>query len=246
MAPITPNTTCPNRGHHNTVYRGKDCLGKWGRIFSLAIGLSATMLTTSGCASNNEIKWSEEVQLHDGSVVQVKRRTELSASGFPIQSRGFAKFHELCYAPMGVYWKSKPEYRITVFDIVDGKPTVKVPVQGCTTCMLQGYPAWDAVYFEWDRGAWRKVEENEKLRGLRFNLLSQSHILDDGKNDARGLITLAEKRRRDGSIYESMRVTGRTGPGLPIGECQKCKSEKVETSRTSDVLILSDMRECNW
>jgi len=220
--------------------------GKWSRVLSLSIGLVATLLGTNGCATN-EIKWTEEVQLSDGSVVQVKRRTELSESGFPLQTRGFEKLHELCYAPLNLYWKSKSPYRPWVFDFVDGKAVIKVPVTGCTECTVHAYPAADALYFEWSNASWKRVEETEKLRSLKFNLLDQSHILDDGKNDARGLITLAEKRRRDGSIYESMRATGRTGPAKP-GACERCRATwgKVQTDMTDEVQLPTERTICNW
>jgi|CXWL01.1.fsa_nt_gi hypothetical protein len=223
---------------------------------TIAMGAAICLLSITGCASN-EIKWTEEVRLHDGKIVQVKRRTELTESGFPTQNRGFHKYHELCFAPMGIYWKSKPEYRLYVFDIVDGKAYIKVPVQGCTTCMLQGYPAWDAAYFEWNNGAWKKVDENPTLRALRFNLLSATHAGGPYRNergevvpaetfDARGLIALADKERRDASIYHSMKNTGRTGPSVAPGACERCKAEKVETSMTSEVFLPSESRTCNW
>lgn len=211
----------------------------------------------AGCASN-EIKWTEEVKLHDGRVVQVKRRTELTESGFPLQQRGFHKYHELCYAPMGIHWKSKSAYNLYVFDIVNGKAYVKVPVDGCTECTLQGYPEADALYFEWHGGAWKKVDETPVLRALRFNLLSATHAGGPYRNergevvpaetfDARGLITLAEKERRDGSIYQSMKNTGRTGPGNP-GACARCKKTwgTVQTDQTPEVFLPSERRTCNW
>jgi hypothetical protein len=226
------------------------------QLAALGMAFVLGLFTLAGCASN-EIKWTEEVKLHDGRVVQVKRRTELTESGFPVQRRGFRKYHELCYASMGIYWKSKPEYAPYVFDIVNGKAYVKVPVESCTTCMLQGYPAWDAAYFEWNDGAWKKVDENATLRALRFNLLSATHASGPYRNqrgevvpaetfDARGLIALAEKERRDASIYYSMKNTGRTGPGVAPGACERCKAEKVVTTMTSEVFLPSDSRACNW
>jgi hypothetical protein len=211
---------------------------------NLLAAAALLVLGLTGCNSN-EIKWTEEVKLHDGRVIQVKRRVELTETGFPVQQRGFRKYHELCYAPMGVYWKSKPEYPPYVFDIVNGKAVIKVPVEGCTTCMLQGYPAWDAAYFEWDNGAWKKVDETPVLRGLRFNVLSDPRSGDESK-DARGLITLAEKERRDGTIYYEMKATGRSGPGVPPGACERCKAEKVETTRTPEVQLPSTTRNCDW
>ncbi len=212
--------------------------------FGCAFILSTFSLT--GCASD-EIKWTEEVRLHDGSIVQVKRRTELSESGFPTQQRGFPKYFELCYLPLNVHWKSRSEYRPTVFDIVNGKPFVKVPIRGCTECSLQAFPLSDALYFSWIGGEWTKVEEDEVLRGLPFNLLESFYASNNKSRDAQGLVSLIEKEQRDASIYSSMRATGRSGPGAP-GACEKCRKDwgTVRTDRSSEVLLPIEKRGCDW
>jgi hypothetical protein len=212
-----------------------------------ALGMACVLglFTLAGCASN-EIKWTEEVRLHDGRVVQVKRRTELTESGFPVQKRGFPKYFELCYAPLKLYWKSKPEYPPQVFDIVEGKAYIKVPVTGCSECTLQGYPLVDALYFQWSGTAWTRVEENKALAQLRFNLLEAIYATNNEQYDARGLVTLSDKERRDASIYSSMKATSRTGP-YAGGACEKCKKTwgTVKTDRSSEVL-LSFQKACGW
>ena len=202
------------------------------------------LLSLPGCASN-EIKWTEEVRLHDGTVVQVKRRVELGETGFPVQQRGMPKYFELCYPPLGAYWKSKPSYPPETFDIVEGKAYIKVPVRGCITCKLQGYPEADALYFQWDAGRWKKVEESDSLRKLRFNLLSAIYASNSDKADVRGLVTLTQKEQRDASAYGQMRLTGRTGPRDP-GICAKCKGQRAGTTENAEVLLPSEARACNW
>jgi len=198
------------------------------------------MLLLSGCSSTREIKWTEEVRLRDGTVVQVKRKTEMTKTGFPTQTRGFPLYHELCYPPLALHWKSKPEYPPYVFDILDGKAYIKIPVDACIECKLQGYPKNDALYFAWDNGAWKKVGENDALKNLRFNLLTSPK--GDG-SDPR-FIALAEKEQRDYSIYREMTATGRAGPGSGT-VCQRCGSENVRTDRTSEVFLSTERTNCN-
>ena len=203
---------------------------------------------TAGCAPT-DIKWTEEVKLHDGKVIPVKRRTQLSSSGFPSQTRGHPRYHELCYAPLGVYWKSKAVYRPEAFDIVGGKAYVRVPLRGCTSCMHHGYPQTNSIYFAWDGKQWNKVDEKQAPGALRFNLLSKTHVEDDGARDARGLVTVADKEERDSGIYSDLRRGGARSPSemVPVRDlCQKCKGIPTKTSTTADVFEASGGKSCSW
>jgi hypothetical protein len=201
----------------------------------------------AGCAPT-DIKWTEEVKLHDGNIIQVQRRTELSATGFPTQKRGLPRYHELCYAPMAVYWKSKPEYRPETFDIVKGKAYVRVPLRGCSSCMLHGYPETNSLYFVWDGKEWKRTQASGYPEPLRLNLLSASHADDDGTRDARGLVSLAEKERRDASLYYELKVTGAKSTSERPGVrdlCSKCRSVDVRTDATPEVFMPS-AKSCSW
>lgn len=113
---------------------------------------SAPML--AACAPT-EIDWSEEVKLHDGKIIVIKRHEELGRSGLPLAHRGSRKFWEFCYAPMNIHWRSKPDYFPEVFDIVDGKAYVRVSIGHCESCMLHGYP------------------ETNRIKGVSIELLSR-------------------------------------------------------------------------
>jgi hypothetical protein len=209
------------------------------------------LFAVSGVAScaPTDIKWTEEVKLHDGKIIQVKRRVELSVAGFPIQKRGQYQYHEFCYAPMGIYWKSKPEYKPEAFDIVGERAYVRVPLAGCAACMLHGFPATNSIYFVWSGKQWSKVEETQVPEQLRFNLMVSTHGDDDGSFDARGLVTLADKRKRDASVYYVMDRTKAKGlnerPQLR-DMCAKCKGIDIRTGSTAEVFIPSKGRPCSW
>lgn len=215
-------------------------------ITARALVVLAGLLGATAC-SGDDIRWTEEVRLNDGKVIQLKRRTELTSSGFPVQQRGFPAYHEFCYAPMGVYWKSKPSYTPETFDIVDGKAYAKVSLgHDCTRCMLHGYPETDALYFVWVDRVWKKIDHSVFPAQLRFNLL----MSPKGRNaseDARGLVSLAEKESREPSIYYSLKVTGARGLNeLPDtkGACNKCKAIKITTDMTPEVFIPTNHHGC--
>lgn len=121
-----------------------------------AIAILDKLLNESGTTA---LLWDEEVTLHDGSVIVIKRREVKSSGGFPINtmnSRGITRSYEFCYPAMGLYWKSKGKYQPEILGIVNGKAYVKVPIYGEELCMLHDYPATNALYFVWENNAWKK------------------------------------------------------------------------------------------
>ena len=125
-------------------------------IFMLVVSLSA-------CAGN-DIRWTEEVKLSDGKIIQLQRHVELTESGFPVQGRGFNKFFEICYPPMNIHWKSKGGYQPDIFDIVDGKAYMHVPISDCFQCKLNDFPETDALYFRWESGSGNRSSTKSFLR----------------------------------------------------------------------------------
>lgn len=213
----------------------------------------ATAISLLGCAGNaitapTKIKWTEEVQLNDGTVIQLKRVEELGSSGFPVQKRGFLKFHEFCYPPMNIYWKTKPEYQPETFEIVDGKAYAKVTLGGCFACRDHGYPETNAIYFVWAANSWKQIDYADYPTGLRLNLLLGSHHDDDGARDARGLVTLAYKEKRDFGPLSSMKARGVTGLNeLPEykNECLRCKSIQLDGRPPSaEIFLPSTRKDC--
>lgn len=218
-------------------------------LYHLCRGLIASFLLLpilGGCAPT-ELDWSEQVKLHDGRIIVVKRHEELGFSGFPLNKRGRRKFWEFCYAPMGIQWKSKPEYFPEVFDIVNGEAYVKVSLGGCETCMLQGNPETGALYFLWENNAWKKIAFKDFPSGLRYNMLNVTHLDDDGSGDARGLVTIAQKEERDSNIYYFMRINPEImGLNETVSRsdlCRKC-NYRIETNSTADVFLPLSSKDC--
>lgn len=157
--------------------------------------------------------WDEEVKLHDGRVIVIKRREVNSGGGFPVSGmnpRGITRSYEFCYPKMGLYWKSRggPRYQPEILDIVDGKAYVMVPISGSETCMFHDYPATNAIYFVWEGGVWKKISYEQFPKEIRRTNLLQNPWKKKPEDDARGLVTIAQKEEKfDRGIYGAMRRT---------------------------------------
>lgn len=229
------------------------------RMLHLLVVCAALMLPLLGECAPTVLDWSEEVKLHDGRIIVIKRHDEIGASGFPLSHRGPRKYWQFCYAPMGIQWKSKPGYFPETFDIVDGKAYVRVTISSCEQCMLHGYPDTSALYFVWEGNAWKKIEYKEFPPGLRVNMLNGTHYDDDGSRDVRGVVTIAQKEHLDAEIYWIMRkkpeIVGLNdwvtypGPNKPPryarDACKECRSVHVQTTNTAEIFLPASRKDCN-
>jgi len=213
------------------------------RIATVLLGFC--MLPSCG---GEEIKWTEDVQLRDGKVIQLKRRTELSGSGFPVSQRGFHQYHELCYAPLNVYWKSKPEYPPEVFELDGGRAYVKVTLLSFDICGLHGYPKDDALYFVRSGAEWQRIDASQFPRGARFNLL-QNPTGQTAAQDARGAVGQAEKEKRDGGLYYTLKLASASSLNeIPPykGICTKYPVDKsVKPPPTTTIFLGSQSKRCD-
>lgn len=195
------------------------------------------------------IDWNEEVKLHDGTIIVIKRHEELGVSGLPLAHRGARKFWEFCYAPMSIHWRSKPDYFPEVFDIVDGKAYVRVSIGSCESCMLHDYPETNALYFVWEGSAWKKIAYKDFPVWLRYNMLGSTHYDDDGSRDMRGLVTIKQKEERAPEMYWLMRkkpeIFGRNDTVTFRDACKKCKGIRGQTTSTSEVFLPAIRKDCN-
>lgn len=165
-------------------------------------------LSLAACAGDH-IRWTEEVKLSDGKTVQLQRHVELTASGFPVQERGFNKYFEICYPPMNIHWKSKGGYVPDIFDIVGGKAYMHVPLAAEAECYAQGNPVPNSLYFVWDNGAWKRISHEEFPAASEWNLLMGVKAAPGHeKDDPSGLITLEDKGKRSSSLRREQKRLG--------------------------------------
>ena len=151
----------------------------------------------AGCSRVDTAEWSEEVQLHDGSVVVLDARAKRGSSGFPTAHRGGLISWELCFRPQKAYWKSSAAYKPIVFEIVNGKPYVVVPLGDCVECKLHNFPTFSALVYRWEGDGWKRAAPEELPTSSTPNLLSTIWTDRDSSHDARGFYTLEMKRHRD-------------------------------------------------
>ena len=218
------------------------------KTLTKAICLFVPSAAFSACASN-DIRWTEEVKLSDGRVIQIQRHVELTESGFPSQKRGLDRYQEICYPPMNVHWKAKAGYQSDIFDIVDGKAYMHVPIYDCFQCMLQGFPESDALYFVWHNGQWRRITHEEFPKASEWNLLMQTSR-GSTETDPQGLITIEDKatgKWTDSTLRFDKKRSGwrRVNEGgKGIGRCKVCRSEKISTNASPEVLINDGKNSC--
>lgn len=193
------------------------------------------------------LTWDEEVKLHDGRVIVIKRREVNSGGGFPVSGmnpRGITRSYEFCYPEMGLYWKSKggPRYQPEILDIVDGKAYVMVPISGSETCMFHDYPSTNAIYFVWADGAWKKIPYEDFPQEIRRTNLLQNPRGRKPEDDARGLVTVAQKEKKfDRGIYGAMdrtkgRIQNSTDYPHMQGACERQRGG-VKTNRSLEVFL---------
>ena len=189
--------------------------------------------------------WDEEVKLHDGRVILIKRREASGGGGFPVSGmnpRGFVQYYEFCYPEMGVYWKSKgdPRYQPEILDIVNGKAYVKIPIWGPETCMFHDYPATNAIYFVWEGGGWKKIPYAQFPKEVRRTNLLLNAWGRYPAGDVRGQLSVEMKEDRD-SIYIAMKQTNGRIQSLNDyphmqGACERQRGG-IKTTSTPEVFL---------
>ena len=209
------------------------------------IALSAAVTASAG----DDIRWTEEVKLSDGRVIQIQRHVELTESGFPAQKRGFDKYQEICYPPMNIHWKSKGGYQPDIFDIVDGKAYMHVPISDCEKCRLHGFPVTNALYFVWNSGQWKRIRHEEFPQASEWNLLMQTSR-GSTETDPQGLITIEDKttcKWTDSTLrYDKKRFGWRRANegGKGIGRCKACRNERISTNASPEILMNDGKSAC--
>ncbi|WP_310451298.1 hypothetical protein [Sulfuritalea sp.] len=194
----------------------------------VCVCLSIAGCAGSGVGGSEHVRWTEEVKLSDGKVIQIQRHVEIGAPMGRLEERGSPRFHEICYPPMGIHWKSKPGYKPDIFDIVDGKAYMHVPISDCFSCERYGYPSTNAVYFVWDQGQWKRITHDEFPAASEWNLMMQV-MRGPSKNGPNGMISIADKttgKWQDDSLsYEQKRFGWKrvSESYSQKGRCEACK-----------------------
>lgn len=127
--------------------------------------LAWLMIGVSMCACGSGVSWKEEVLLHDGSKLIIKRsqtrggRHEIGQS--PI------KEHELSFTMPGTHtqitWKDEfseevghSNFNLLMLDIFNGEPYIAVSSYGCLAYNKWGRPNPPYILFKYE-GVWKRI-----------------------------------------------------------------------------------------
>jgi hypothetical protein len=156
----------------------------------------ATLGATFGLSACNGIdvaEWTEEVKLHDGTMIQVWRRARARSSGFPNANRGGDIDFELKYAPLGVQWKGSWNRSPISFEIIDGVPHLVLYIGNREACANKAKTDYMAEFLRWSNGQWVEVPQAAfPTEKARVNLHAQ-YWGHSTRDDARGFLHWSDK-----------------------------------------------------
>lgn len=201
----------------------------------------AALTVIASCSTVDTAEWREEVQLHDGGVVLLDARATRGSSGSPVEHRGNLRTWELCYRPAKAYWKSSAAYKPDVFEIINDKPYVVIPLRGCLLCFVHGFPSFSALVYRWEGGEWKQAAPGELPANVIPNLLGNVWSDRYRSDDATGFYSLQDKQRRDREDDRSRGIRVRNFERQVLdtekGECSVCKARgdtAVTTRKPAD------------
>ena len=160
------------------------------------------IVSLASCSPGPDVvRWTEEVKLHDGSVILLEGRATRARQAIVLfEHRGPVISNEYYHRPSGAYWKSPGGgFYPGAFDIVDGVPFMVVPIGSEIVCIWFDFPEKDLLIYRWQNQGWRRARYADLPPGFDFNLLYGMFDERDRKRDVSGLVTLALKDSRDGT-----------------------------------------------
>ena len=87
-------------------------------------------------SGRREVRWTEEVKLHDGRIVQLERSARKIEDTLLNPTGGRLDGNDLFYRPLNVRWKSAPRSAdwVLAFDVFDGVPHLVLDGAGWQYC----------------------------------------------------------------------------------------------------------------
>lgn len=166
--------------------------GKIMTIMRWLCGFALLLLTA--CKMTDVASWTEEVRLHDGRTVLVKRVARAKSIGFP-EPRGADIDNEFSYRPLNAHWRGQAPANLMSFEIFGGIPYLVVYDANCKNKQPGQFKA---SFLRWVNGRWEVINQaqypaTEGLMNLYAGYWGHSRT-----EDASGLVTWEQKAREDG------------------------------------------------
>lgn len=151
---------------------------------------AGTVLPLCACdwLQTDTAKWTEEVKLHDGRLIQLKREAARKSGGFPSADRGEVIYYSIEYPDMRLSWKGEWSRQPISFDIFDNTVHLAAFVMDGPGCANKAPTDFAAEFYKFKNGQWESVPQSayptsEALMNLYINFWGHTR-----KDDAHGLI----------------------------------------------------------
>jgi hypothetical protein len=151
----------------------------------------------------DEAIWTEEVKLHNGQMIQVRRRATRQPSGFPVAPRGRELEVELRYDLLNLIWKGDGTRQPLSLEIFDGTPYLVLFVFERKWCQGKSPDEIPAEFFAWKQDRWQQIVKTSFPLNLALANLYVRYWGHGPSNDATGLITWSDKAAKDGFLPEA-------------------------------------------
>ena len=155
----------------------------------------------------DEMRWKEQVRLHNDQYIYIDRYASRLKSGFPNSRRGPILDQELRYAPLDIIWEVQDEVPIS-FEIFDGVAYIAaVPFQARHKfCIGKPRGAYVARFYRWQQGKLQSIAQDaQPVSRMRMNISGVSQWGLTSKGDSTYL-----------SWPDVARVTGQREDGPPM------------------------------
>lgn len=136
-------------------------------------------LTLSSCGGVDEMRWREEVWLHDGRFIIIDRYATATKSGFPDSRRGDVLTQEIHYSPMNVAWSTKGSGEQPIsFELINGVAYLVVTARADKDiyCLDKPKGEYIAIFYRWKDGGMEKANQRDvpiELMGRNITGISQ-------------------------------------------------------------------------
>ena len=150
---------------------------------SMAI-LIATSMTA--CNGKDEMRWKEEVRLHDDKAILIDRNSIRIKSGFPNSRRGPIIQQEIKYAPLDFFWSTPATEQPLSFDLIDGSAYfVTIPaINRANFCLGKVKGTYQANFYLWQNDNLIGISQHEApIDSLRKNISGLPKWTSSTKND---------------------------------------------------------------
>jgi hypothetical protein len=209
------------------------------KAICLVLTLGVSMNADAGLFGFGGTSWEEEVLLHDGSKL-IMKRSQSRGGRHEIGQEVPINAHRISFtlpgAPEAITWEttiglgaSDSSLKPLAVDVVKGVPYLVTITLGCHSYNKWGRPNPPYIFFKYDGKAWQRISLEEfpteiKEANVVNGIQKHEHQLDSH----RGVVTAAEVKKINGklgpnSIYQQVFVREeiKNSDNAPVLGCSK-------------------------